>query len=165
MRKFKKGKHCKISKQLVHIDKEVIIGENVIIQDSVIIQGKTIIEDNVVICHGTEIKDSVIKNGSIIKNSVIEGVEIGPNNKIGPFARLRPGTKTEKDVLIGNFVEIKNSFIGSNCNIIAPVSIGNGAYICAGTTITKDVKEDDFVIGRVRQEHKEGLAQKFLSKD
>ena len=54
------------------------------------------------------------------------------------------------------------AFIGCNSNIIAPVDIGEGAYICAGTTITDDVKKDDFVIGRVRQENKENLAKKFL---
>ena len=210
MRKYKVGKNCKISKQLVHIDKEVIIKDNVTIYDNVYILGNTIIEDDVTIFSGTEIRDSVIGKGSVIKYSIIDHAEVGENNKIGPFSRLRPGAKTDKNVLVGNFVEIKNSFIGqdtkashlayvgdsdigknvnigcgaifvnyngkikqksivkdnafigSNCNIIAPVMIGKGAYICAGTTITKDVKEDDFVIGRVRQEHKDGFAKKFL---
>ena len=55
-----------------------------------------------------------------------------------------------------------DAFIGSNCNIIAPVKIGKKAYICAGTTIDKDVLEGDFVIGRVRQEIKSGLSKKYL---
>lgn len=53
-------------------------------------------------------------------------------------------------------------FIGSNVNVIAPVKIGKGAYICAGTTVDKDVKSDEFVIGRVRQESKTGRAKKYL---
>lgn len=56
------------------------------------------------------------------------------------------------------------AFIGSNCNIIAPVKIGKKAYICAGTTIDKDVKDGAFVIGRVRQEVKENLSKKYLDK-
>lgn len=54
-------------------------------------------------------------------------------------------------------------FVGSNVNVIAPVVIKKGAYICAGTTIDKDVDKNDFVIGRVRQEAKKGLALKYLS--
>lgn len=213
MRKYKVGKNCKISKNSVYIDQEVVIGNNVIIFDNVYLLGKTVIEDDVTIFPGTEIRNSVIHKGSVIKYSIIDSAEVGENNKIGPFSRLRPGARTDKNVLIGNFVEVKNSFIGqntkashlayvgdsdigknvnigcgaifvnyngkikqrsivkdyafigSNCNIIAPVTIGKGAYVCAGTTITKDVKEDDFVIGRVRQEHKDGLAKKFLKKD
>ncbi|MBR7172629.1 MAG: hypothetical protein IKD36_02425 [Clostridia bacterium] len=53
-------------------------------------------------------------------------------------------------------------FIGSNVNVIAPVVIRSGAYVCAGTTIDSDVDKDDFVIGRVRQEVKRGKATKYL---
>lgn len=213
MRKYKTGRNCKISKKSVYIDKDVVIKDNVTICDNVCLKGSTIVEDGVTIFSGTEIRNSVVHRGSVIRYSIIEDAEIGEDNVIGPFSRIRPGTKTESNVLVGNFVEIKNSFIGagtkachlayvgdsdigknvnigcgaifvnyngkikqrsivkdnafigSNCNIIAPVKIEKGAYICAGTTITKDVKEDDFVIGRVRQEHKDGLAKKFLKKE
>jgi bifunctional UDP-N-acetylglucosamine pyrophosphorylase/glucosamine-1-phosphate N-acetyltransferase len=56
-------------------------------------------------------------------------------------------------------------FIGSNCNIIAPVSIEDQSYICAGTTVTENIKYDDFVIGRVRQEVKENRAHEYLNKE
>ena len=46
----------------------------------------------------------------------------------------------------------KDCFIGANANLIAPINISNGAYIAAATTVTQDVKEDEFVIGRVREE-------------
>lgn len=42
-------------------------------------------------------------------------------------------------------------FIGSNCNIIAPVTLREGSYIAAGTTITEETPSDSFVIGRSRQ--------------
>ena len=58
-------------------------------------------------------------------------------------------------VIIGSKAVEDEAFIGSNCNIFAPVKIGRKAYICAGTTVTKDVPEGSFVIGRVRQENKE----------
>ena len=210
MKKFKRGKNCKISKGSVEISNESQIFDNVVIHDNVKILGKSIIESDVEIFSSTTIKDSVVKKGAKIKSSDLDGCVIGENNIIGPFSRIRPGTQTEEDVVIGNFVEVKNSkigkgtkachlayigdceigenvnigcgaifvnyngkikqksivkdgaFIGSNCNIIAPVTIEDGAYVCAGTTITKDVKSNDLVIGRVRQEVKEGGATKFL---
>ena len=55
-----------------------------------------------------------------------------------------------------------NVFVGSNVNIIAPVNIENGAYICAGTTIDKNIKGNSFVIGRVRQEEKENRASDYI---
>ena len=51
------------------------------------------------------------------------------------------------------------AFIGSNSNIIAPVNIGDDAYIAAGTTITEDVPGAALVIGRSRQTVKEGKAR------
>ena len=43
-------------------------------------------------------------------------------------------------------------FIGSNCNLVAPVTLEDGCYIAAGTTVTQDVESEDFGIGRVRQQ-------------
>ena len=48
-----------------------------------------------------------------------------------------------------------NCFIGSNCNIIAPVTLREGSYIAAGTTVTEETPTDSFVIGRSRQIVKE----------
>lgn len=53
-----------------------------------------------------------------------------------------------------------NVFIGCNTNLVPPVEVGSGAYIAAGTTVTRDVEEDALAIGRVRQENKAGWAKK-----
>ena len=45
----------------------------------------------------------------------------------------------------------KECFIGANVNLVAPVSVGDGAFVAAGTTVTEDVPEDAFVIGRSRK--------------
>ena len=58
-----------------------------------------------------------------------------------------------------------DAFIGSNANIIAPVTIGKGAYICAGTTIDKSVLSNSFVIGRSRQIEKQDRAKQYLKKE
>ena len=109
MKKRKYGRGTKISRKSVHID----VGENVIIHDNVIIKGKSIIEDNVEIFPGTEIYNSKIGKGTTIKSSFIEEAEIGKNNTIGPFTRIRKGTVTKEEVYLVSFVEVKNSEIAS----------------------------------------------------
>jgi bifunctional UDP-N-acetylglucosamine pyrophosphorylase/glucosamine-1-phosphate N-acetyltransferase len=55
-------------------------------------------------------------------------------------------------------------FIGSDSQIVAPVRIGDGAYVATGTTVTIDVPADALAIGRVRQENKDGYAPKLRSR-
>lgn len=50
----------------------------------------------------------------------------------------------------------EDCFIGANSNLVAPLTVGDGTFVAAGTTVTKDTAEGSFVIGRVRQEGKEG---------
>lgn len=54
-----------------------------------------------------------------------------------------------------------DSFVGCNSNLVAPVTIGQGAYVAAGSTITKNVPADALSIGRARQENKEGYVKKL----
>ena len=58
----------------------------------------------------------------------------------------------------------KRCFIGSNCNLIAPLRIGDGSFLAAGTTVHKDVEKGRFVIGRMRQEENAFLAEKYLGR-
>ena len=53
-----------------------------------------------------------------------------------------------------------DAFIGCNSNLIAPVKIGKGAYVAAGSTISKNVPESSLAIARARQENKEGYVNK-----
>jgi bifunctional UDP-N-acetylglucosamine pyrophosphorylase/glucosamine-1-phosphate N-acetyltransferase len=140
------------------------------------------------------------RNGSV-EYSVVEGSTIGEEARVGPFAHLRPGTKLERGVKVGNFVEVKNShigeetralhlsylgdaqigkkvnigagtitcnydgekknptfiedevFIGSNNSLVAPVSIGKGAYTAAGSTITQNVPPYSLGVGRAKQKN------------
>jgi bifunctional UDP-N-acetylglucosamine pyrophosphorylase/glucosamine-1-phosphate N-acetyltransferase len=57
-----------------------------------------------------------------------------------------------------------NAFVGSNSNLVAPVKIGKGAYVVAGSTITDEVMEEDMAIARQRQTNKPGYASKLRSK-
>lgn len=56
----------------------------------------------------------------------------------------------------------KGAFIGSNCNLVAPVQVGAGCFLAAGTTLTRDLPSGDFCIGRSRETFKKGAAAKYL---
>ncbi|MDR0484704.1 MAG: bifunctional UDP-N-acetylglucosamine diphosphorylase/glucosamine-1-phosphate N-acetyltransferase GlmU [Alphaproteobacteria bacterium] len=93
-----------------------------------------VIYPNVYILPNSEIKDSCI----IYPFSVVEGATIGEKSKVGPFARLRPGTELKGENHIGNFVEIKKSTIdiGSKVNhltYIGDTTIGKKVNVGAGT--------------------------------
>ncbi len=53
------------------------------------------------------------------------------------------------------------AFIGSDSQLVAPVTVGDGAYVATGTTVTKSVPQDGLAIARVKQENKEGYALKL----
>jgi bifunctional UDP-N-acetylglucosamine pyrophosphorylase/glucosamine-1-phosphate N-acetyltransferase len=58
----------------------------------------------------------------------------------------------------------KGAFIGSDSQLVAPVTIGDGAYVGTGTTVTKDVPADALAIGRAKQENKEGYAPRLRAR-
>jgi len=58
----------------------------------------------------------------------------------------------------------KGAFIGSDSQLVAPVTVGAGAYVATGTTVTKDVPADALAIARVKQENKDGYASKLRAR-
>ena len=118
-----------------------------------------------------------------------EGSEIGDNAKIGNFVetkktKLGDGAKANHlaylgDAEIGDKTNVgagtitcnydgtnkhkttigKESFIGTNSSLVAPVNIGVGAYVGAGSVITKDVPNDALAVGRGKQVIKEDWAK------
>jgi bifunctional UDP-N-acetylglucosamine pyrophosphorylase/glucosamine-1-phosphate N-acetyltransferase len=120
---------------------------------------KAIVEDKAKIGNFVEIKNATIGKGSKVSHLAYVGdADIGDYCNIGcGVIFVNYNGRTKNRTVVGN-----ECFIGSNCNIIAPVKIDSRSYICAGTTITEDVKKDDFVIGRVRQEVKENRAHNYL---
>lgn len=167
-----------------------------------------IIGPNVFFGTGVTIADNV----EIKAFCYIDGAEVASGVSIGPFARLRPGAKLERDVHVGNFVEIKqalveegakvnhltyigdarigpranvgagtitcnydgffkeltdigaDAFIGSNSALVAPVRIGDGATVGAGSVITSDVEADALAVARGRQKSIGGWAKAFRTK-
>jgi bifunctional UDP-N-acetylglucosamine pyrophosphorylase / glucosamine-1-phosphate N-acetyltransferase len=80
--------------------------------------------------------------------------------EIGEGANIGAGTITCNYDGVGKYrTQIgKGVFVGSDSNLVAPIVIGDGAYIGAGSCITKDVPSDALAIGRARQVNKEGWA-------
>ncbi len=119
------------------------------------------IKENVKIGNFVEIKNSTIEKGCKISHLAYVGdADLGKECNIGCgviFANYNG--KQKNRCKIGD-----NCFIGSNCNLIAPVCIDDDCYICAGTTITENVEKGGFAIGRVRQEVKPDKAYKYLMK-
>ena len=109
-----------------------------------------------------EVKNSKIGEGTKVSHLAYVGdADVGRECNIGCGAIFVNYNGREKHrSVVGD-----GAFIGSNCNIIAPVSIADGAYVAAGTTVSADVPADDFVIGRVRQEHKRGRAHEYLRRE
>ncbi len=141
--------------------------------------------------------------------TIVEDSEIHDGARVGPFARVRPGSVIGKNARIGNFVETKkvlvgegskvnhltylgdaqlgrdvnigagtitcnydgfgkyrtviedSVFVGSNSNLVAPVRLGKGAIIAAGSTITGDVPAEALAVARTPQVVKPAWARTF----
>lgn len=138
------------------------IGKNVLVGPFARLRNGAVINDNVKIGNFVEVKKSVVGEDSKASHlAYIGDATIGKGCNIGCGAIfVNYDGKDKHRSTVGD-----NCFIGSNCNVIAPCEIEDDSYICAGTTVTKKVDKGDFVIGRVRQEHKKNYKHKYLKKD
>lgn len=107
------------------IDDSVKIGENVVIKPFCIIKGDTIIESNTIIENFTYIENSHIGSNCKISNSHIENSFIENNVEIGPYTKIIKECIIKDNAIIGNFVEIKNSSIGSKTKIKHHTYVGD----------------------------------------
>ncbi|MDQ0157780.1 bifunctional UDP-N-acetylglucosamine diphosphorylase/glucosamine-1-phosphate N-acetyltransferase GlmU [Robertmurraya andreesenii] len=145
-----------VIRQSVAYDSE--IGSHVNIGPFAHIRPQSQIHDEVKIGNFVEIKKSVFGKGSKASHlSYIGDAEVGSDVNIGCGSitvnydgKKKYLTKIEDDV-----------FIGCNSNLVAPVTIGNGAYVAAGSTVTQDVPGNALAIARARQVNKEQYADKL----
>ena len=149
------------------------IGDNTTVQNSVILNAqvgnKTTIGPYAYLRPGSvigngcrvgdfvEVKNADIKDGAKVSHlSYIGDGEIGEKSNIGcgvVFVNY-DGQKKNKTI-VG-----KNAFVGCNANLVAPVTIHDGAYVAAGSTVTRDVEADALCVARSRQRVIEGWAKK-----
>ena len=118
---LKKGVKMK-GPETVFFSKDTKIGKNVEIEPYVVFADKVKIGNNV----------------KILSFSHLEGVKIDNDVSVGPYARLRPGTKIKSGSKIGNFVEVKKSIINKNSKVnhlsyIGDALVGKEVNIGAGT--------------------------------
>ena len=190
------------------IGDNVKIGEGTVLLPGCILLGKTTVGKNCALGPNTLLFD--MKVGENTHLNAVQGYqsEIGDGCDFGPFTHIRPNTRIQNNVHLGNFVEAKNStiddgtkvshltyvgdsdvgkkvnfgcgcvtvnyngktknrctigdnaFIGCNTNLVAPVTVGDGAYTAAGSTITDNVPDEALAIARARQVNKEGWTLK-----
>ncbi len=105
-----------------------------------------------------EIKEAVIEDGAKANHlAYIGDARLGAGSNFGAG-----GIVCNYDGVAKHRTDIgKNAFIGSNAALVAPVSIGDGAYVATGSVITQDVPADALAIGRSRQVVKENRAARL----
>jgi bifunctional UDP-N-acetylglucosamine pyrophosphorylase/glucosamine-1-phosphate N-acetyltransferase len=158
--------HCRIRNSV--LEEEVTILDCTVIEEALVRKGaqlgpfarlrpKTEIGEEARIGNFVEVKNSRIgKHSKAQHHSYLGDADIGENVNVGA------GTIT------CNYDGIKKSrttigdgaFIGSDTQLIAPVKVGRGAYVAAGSSICEDVPEESLGIARARQVNKEGWARK-----
>jgi bifunctional UDP-N-acetylglucosamine pyrophosphorylase/glucosamine-1-phosphate N-acetyltransferase len=199
--------------ETVTVDSGVRIGEDSIVAPFAQILGRSELGEDCRIGACSIVQNSTLaSNVEIAPFSYVVDSNIETGAIVGPFARLRPGSRVGRDAHVGNFVELKNTrlgagakanhlaylgdseigdrtnvgagtitcnydgvskhktvigkdtFVGSNSTLVAPLDIGDGSYIGAGSVITHAVPPDALALGRARQVNKEGWAAKRKNK-
>lgn len=166
------------------VGENCVIGPNVMLTDCVVGQGVTI---NASQCEESEIQDGCeIGPYTHIRPHCV----VGEGSKIGAFVQLKNcslgrGTKMAHLTYVGdadvgedcNFgcgtvtcnydgkTKFRTTigshcFLGCNTNLVAPVTLGDGAYTAAGSTITEEVPPDALSVARARQKNLEGWASR-----
>jgi bifunctional UDP-N-acetylglucosamine pyrophosphorylase/glucosamine-1-phosphate N-acetyltransferase len=183
----------------------LLCGRDVFIDVGCVFEGEVELADGVHIGPHCVLRNVQVGPGSSIEAfSHLEQAEVGADAHVGPYARLRPGSRIGDEGRIGNFVEVKNSslgtgskanhlayigdavvgervnigagtitcnydgankhrtiieddaFIGSDTQLVAPVKVGKGATLGAGTTLTRDAPAGQLTVSRATQRSIEG---------
>ena len=179
---------------------KLTFGRDVSIDINCIFEGEVVLGDGVVVGPHCLLRNVRVAAGTRIEAYChFEDAVIGANCRLGPYARIRPGTRLAEDVHIGNFTEVKNSdigagskanhlsyvgdssvgrnvnigagtitcnydgankhrtiieddvFIGSDTQLVAPIRVGKGATLGAGTTLTRDAPPGELTVSRAKQ--------------
>jgi bifunctional UDP-N-acetylglucosamine pyrophosphorylase / glucosamine-1-phosphate N-acetyltransferase len=173
-----------------HVGRDAIIGPNVLFGPGVTVESGAVIKG---FCHldgchvsrgatvgpfarlrpGAELAEDVhVGNFVEIKNAILdEGVKVGHltyigDASVGEHTNIGAGTVTcNYDGVMKHHTTIgKRAFIGSDTMLVAPVTVGDGAFTASGSVITEDVPPEAVAIGRARQVTKPGLATRMLER-
>ncbi|GGO09183.1 bifunctional protein GlmU [Saccharibacillus kuerlensis] len=141
--------------------RESKVGEQVVIGPFAHLRPGTSLAEGVKIGNFVE-----VKNAEIGQDSKVSHLSYVGDAKVGDRVNIGCGAITVNyDGFNKSLTEIEDdAFVGSNVNLIAPVHVGKGAYVVAGSTITKQVPDGDLAIARARQENKAGYADKIKAR-
>ena len=141
--------------------RESVIGEDTAVGPFAHIRPDSDLGDHVKIGNFVEVKKTKIDNGSKVSHlSYLGDAEVGAEVNIGC------GTITVNYDGKNKFKTVieDNAFVGCNSNLVAPVTVGKGSFVAAGSTITKDIPADALAIARSRQENKDNYVTKLKLK-
>ncbi|MFM8876166.1 MAG: bifunctional UDP-N-acetylglucosamine diphosphorylase/glucosamine-1-phosphate N-acetyltransferase GlmU [Anaerolineae bacterium] len=121
-----------------YIEADVVIGRDTVIMPNTFLFGKTEVGEGNVIGPNTIIRNSKVGNGCKILASDIESAVLENDVDMGPFARLRKGAHLGNHVHMGNFGEVKDSYLAEGVKMghfsyIGNAQIGSNTNIGAGT--------------------------------
>ncbi len=127
-----------IDPAMTYIDEHVIIGTDTVILPGTMITGKTRIGSECHIGPGTTIDQSVVGDRCVVRNSALEEATLEDDVSIGPFSHCRPGAHLARGVRMGNFAEVKNSYVGAETDMhhfsyLGDAIVGEHVNIGAGT--------------------------------
>jgi len=90
----------------------VTVEADAILHPFISLEGNTAVREGAQVLSFTRIVDSTLAPGSVVgPHCELDGARIGARSRVGPFARLRPGSVLGEDVKVGNFVETKNTVL------------------------------------------------------
>ncbi len=168
------GKNAEIGAGSEIVESE--IGADTVVKNSVVLNAKVgercTVGPNAYLRPGSEIQDGCrigdfveIKNSKIGRGTKISHLAYVGDAELGSQVNVGCGVvfvnydgKKKNKTVVGD-----KCFIGSNCNLIAPLTIGDGAFLAAGTTLTQNLAENDFCIGRCRESVKPDRAGQYYS--
>lgn len=149
-----------VDPEAVYIEPGVMIGQDTVIYPGCYLQRGTVIGRGCTLLPNSRLKGARIGEGVTIESSVLIDCGIGDHTTVGPFAYVRPQTVVGQDCRIGDFVELKNSHIGSGTKVSHLTYVGDsdlGEHInlgCGvvfvnydGKTKQRSVVEDHAFIG------------------
>jgi bifunctional UDP-N-acetylglucosamine pyrophosphorylase/glucosamine-1-phosphate N-acetyltransferase len=152
------GREVQVQRSVVN---GAIVGNGTTVGPFAYLRPGTNLGEHVKVGDFVEIKNATLGNDTKVSHLAYVGdAQVGSNVNIGCGAITVNYDGFNKQLTV---VE-DDAFIGSNVNLIAPVKIGKGAYVCAGSTINRNVEAGDMAIARERQDNKAGYAAKLRSK-
>ena len=155
-----------------YIDSTVTVGADTIIRPNVYLEGATVIGARCEIHSGSRLvnatvaDDVLIRNHCVVQDSTIDAkanhLSYLGDAVVGAKANIGAGTITcNYDGVSKHQTVIEDgAFIGSDTQLVAPVRVGKGAYVGAGSSIVEDVPAGALAIARGKQVNKEGWVEK-----